>query len=67
MLAGDRNAGRMDLGEARVREKGAPLVSAIRGGDIATARVRGKKKHISIAAAGEHDRVPGKAANRAAS
>src|SRR5690606_17162358 len=40
VVAGDRNAGRVDLREARVREAGATLVRAVRRGDVAALRVR---------------------------
>ena len=39
MFAADRNAGGMNLGETRIREKPAFFISAIRGGDIAATRI----------------------------
>ena len=59
MLAADRNAGRMNLGEARVREERAFFVGSISRGHVATARVRRKIKNVSVAAGREHDRIAG--------
>src|SRR3954468_2226176 len=49
----------MNLGEARVGEERAFLVSAIRGGDVAAACVRRQIENVSVAAGGEHHCVGG--------
>ena len=48
----------MNLGETGIGEERALFVSAISRGDIATARVGRKVKHVSIAAGREDNRVP---------
>ena len=47
----------MNLREAGVREKRTFFVSAISGGDIATACVGREIKNVAVAASREHDRV----------
>ena len=59
MLTGDWNAGGMNLGEARITKKGAAFVSAIGGGDVATARVGRKKKNIAVTAGRKNNGVAG--------
>ena len=59
VLARGRDAGRMDLGEAGVRERGAALVGAPDGGDVAALRVGRQIKDVGVAARGEDDRVGG--------
>ena len=59
MIAADRNAGGMNLRETGIGEERAFFVSAIGGGDVATARVGRKIKNIAVAAGREHDRVAG--------
>ena len=59
MLAGHRNAGRMNLGEAGVSEERATFVSAIGGGDVATAGVSRKEKNVAVTASGEHYGITG--------
>src|SRR5438876_11489229 len=51
------NAGRVDLREAGIGEERALFVGAIRGGDVATARVGREVKDVAVAASREHDRV----------
>src|SRR6266487_5401149 len=48
MMTGYGDAGRMNLGEARIAEEGTPFVSAIGRGDVAAARVGRKKKNIAV-------------------
>ena len=57
MLAADRDAGRVNLRVAGVGEEGALLVGAPGGGDVAALGVGGKKKHVAVAAGGQHHRV----------
>src|SRR5437870_13411723 len=49
----------MNLGEAGITEERATFVSAIGGGDVATARVGRKKKNISVTAGRENYSVAG--------
>src|SRR5437660_835805 len=51
------NAGRMDLREAGIGEERALFVGAIRGGDVATARVGREVKDVAVAASREHNGV----------
>jgi len=46
MVTGYWNAGGMNLGEARIATERATFVSAIGGGDVATASIRRKKKTL---------------------
>ena len=56
VLAGDRDAGRVDLRVAGVAEVGALAVRAPRRGDVAAHRVGGEEVDVAVAAAGEdHD------------
>src|SRR5688572_6038583 len=57
MLATNWNARGVDLRVTGIREERAFLVCAPRRGDVATLRIRGKKKHIAIAARGENNGV----------
>src|SRR5437588_4421504 len=57
MLTGDRDAGGMNLSEARITKKRAAFVSAIGGGDVASPRVGRKKKNISVTAGGENNGI----------
>ena len=59
VLAADRDAGRMDLREARVCEEGAALVGPPRRGDV---RLHGVGREVvgrAVPAGREHDRVRG--------
>src|SRR5947207_9775579 len=64
MLAGDGDAGRMNLGETRIAEKGATFIRAIGGGDIAPARISRKKKNVAITAGCQNNGIAGEGANR---
>ena len=55
--AGDRDAGRVDLGVAGVGHVGALAVRAPGGGDVAAHRVGGEEEDVAVAAAGEHHDV----------
>ena len=57
MISRDRNAGRMDLRKAGVREVGAFFVRPIDCGDIAPDRAGGQIKNIGIATCRQHDRI----------
>ena len=57
VVAGDRDAGRVDLREAGVGEAGAALVGAPDGGGVGVARVGGEIEDVAVAAGGEHDGV----------
>ena len=47
------------MGETGIGKERALFVSAISGGDVATARVGREIKNVSVTAGGEHDRVAG--------
>src|SRR5438067_9035489 len=64
MLAGDWDAGRMNLGETRIAEKGATSIRPIGGGDIAPARISRKKKNVAITAGCQNNGIAGAGANR---
>ena len=55
--AGDRDAGRVDLGVAGVGHVGALAVGPPGGGDVAAHGVGGEEEDVAVAAAGEHDDV----------
>ena len=57
VLAADRDAGRVDLGEAGVGEVGALAVGPPGGGHVAAHRVGGQEEHVPVAAGGQHHRV----------
>src|ERR1044071_5473324 len=59
MLAGNGNAGGMNLRETGITEEGAPFVGAIRGGDIATARVGRKKENVAVTAGRKNNGIAG--------
>ena len=59
MIAGDGNAGRVNLRVARVGERGPALVRAVGGGDVAADGVGAEEEDVAVAAGGEHDRVGG--------
>src|SRR5437660_2518931 len=59
VLTGDGDAGGMNLGETRITKKGATFVSAIGGGDVATAGIGRKEKNIAVTAGREHYSVSG--------
>src|ERR1041385_552064 len=59
MLAADWNAGRMDLRKTWVGEERPFFVSAISGGDVATACVGREIKDVAVSAGCEHDGVGG--------
>src|SRR6266446_6910121 len=59
MLTGDGDAGGMNLSEARITKKRTAFVSAIGGGDVATARVGRKKKDIAVTAGRENNGIAG--------
>ena len=52
-----RNAGRVDLGVARVAEKGALAVRPPTGGHVAAHRVGRQEEDVAVAARGQHDGV----------
>src|SRR4030095_10574899 len=54
VIAAHRNAGRMNLCEARVRERGTALVCAPDRRGVAILRVRGQVEHVSVSTRGEH-------------
>ena len=58
-VAVHRDAGRVDLGVARVAEVGALAVRTPRSGDVAAHRVGRQEEHVAVATGGEHDRVGG--------
>src|SRR4029453_18756262 len=60
MLAGNGNAGRVNLGKTGVAEEGAAFVSAIGGGDVATACVGGEEKDVAVTASGKNNGITGK-------
>src|SRR5438477_9161675 len=49
----------MYLGEARITEERAAFVSAISGGDIATAGVGRKKENVAVTASGKNNGIAG--------
>src|SRR5690606_12358025 len=53
VVAGDRDAGGVDLRVAGVGEVGAALVGAPDGGGVAALGVRGQVEHVAVAAGGE--------------
>ena len=57
VVPADRDARRVDLGEARVGEVGALAVRPPGGGDVAAHRVGGQEEHVPVAAGGQHHRV----------
>lgn len=57
MLAGARDAGGVDLGEARVGEPGAAPVGAPGRGGVGVHGVRREVEDIAVAPAGQHHRV----------
>ena len=57
IVAGDRNAGGMDLREAGIGEQRAALVRAPDGGDVGALGVGGEIVDVAVAAGGEDDRV----------
>ena len=63
MLAGDGDAGRVNLGETRIAEEGATFICAIGGGDIAPARISRKKKDVTITAGCENNGIASEGAN----
>ncbi len=65
MLAGDWDAGRVNLGETRIAEEGATFICAIGGGDIAPARISRKKKDVTITAGCENNGIASEGANQA--
>src|SRR5438105_11964096 len=65
MLAGDWDAGRVNLGETGIAEEGATFICAIGGGDIAATRISRKKKDVAITAGCENNGIAGNRANRA--
>ena len=65
ILAGDRDAGRVDLRVAGVRKERAALIGAIRGGHVAALRVRREVEDVAVAARREHHAVGRIGADRA--
>ena len=65
MIASDRNARGVNLGEARVGETGPALVCAPGGGDVATLGVGRQVEDVAVAAGGQDDRVRGVRLDRA--
>src|SRR5439155_11084975 len=61
VLARHRDAGRVDLGVARVGEGGAALVGPVGGGDVAAGRVGREEEDVGVAAGGKNHRVAGEA------
>ena len=59
VVAGDRDARRVDLGEARVGERRPAPVRPVGGRDVAPDRVGGEEEDVAVAAGGEHDGVGG--------
>src|SRR5439155_24452857 len=59
MVAADRDAGWMDWRVARIRERGALLVSAPGRRDVAAFGVGGEKENVPVTAGREHDGVAG--------
>jgi hypothetical protein len=59
MLTGDGDAGGMNLGEAGIAKERATFVSAIGGGDVATAGVGRKKKNIAVATSSKNNGIAG--------
>ena len=57
VVAGDRDAGRVDLGVAGIAEQGALAMRPPGRGDVAAHRVGGQEEDVAVAAAGQHDRV----------
>ena len=57
MVAGDRDAGGVDLGVAGVGERRALLVGAPDGGGVAALGVGGQVEDVAVAAGGQHHRV----------
>ncbi len=57
VVAGDGDAGRMDLREAGIGESGAPLVGAPNGGCVRPLGVSGEIVGVAVAAASEHHRI----------
>ena len=57
MVAGHRDAGGVDLGEAGVREPRAALPGPEEGAHVGGAGVRGQVEHVPVAAGGEDHRV----------
>ena len=59
MLTSDWDAGGMNLGEAGIAKERATFISAIGGGDVATARVGRKKKNIAVTAGRKNNGIAG--------
>ena len=59
MVAGDGDAGRVDLRVAGIGERRALLVGAPGGGDVAAVGVGREVKDVAVAAGGEHHGVGG--------
>src|SRR5699024_6321808 len=59
VVAGDRDAGGVDLGVARVGEVGALAVRAPGGGGVAAHGVGGQEVHVAVAAGAQHHHVGG--------
>src|SRR5438477_6095891 len=59
MLARYGNAGGMNLSETRITEERAAFVSAISGGDIATAGVGRKKENVAVTAGCKNNGIAG--------
>ena len=59
MLAGNGDAGGMDLGETRVREGRALLVGPPDRGGVGPLGVGGEVEHVAVAAGAQDDGVPG--------
>src|SRR5262249_11135952 len=59
MFSTDGDARRMNLCERRIRKERASFVSAIRGSDVAPARVGREIKNVPVTAGGEHDSIRG--------
>src|SRR5208282_2148513 len=57
ILAGDGDAGGVDLREARIGEESATLVSAPDGGGVAALGIGRKVKDVAVAAGGKDDGV----------
>ena len=57
MIAGHGDAGRMNLRVAGIGEKGAALVGAIGGRDVAIEGVGGQIEDRAVAAGGQHHGV----------
>ena len=53
IVSADRNARRVNLGEARIGERGAPLVGAPDRSSVRALRVGRQVKHVAISTGGE--------------